>query len=416
MNGAGQTAVRSVRLWLACALVALVALRVSIALGLSLPVESDGEAYLLMAEAMANGWSPTDQHGQIAFYSIGYPLVLVPFVALFGASIGTVVFANAVLTALSGVFVFSLARSLGFKPGFAVLAVMLFACWIPGAWNGAQAAKENLSTPLLLLLLWASVRIAQGGGRHWLVAAGSAYGFGLLTGGSTLLLALVPLGALVFDRGRGRGNKVHSVAVVAASAAACVLPWLIATTMMLGTPVLNTNGGFNLYLGNNPAATGRFVSIHETPAGPDWSDLRKNLGEVGASNELANRAKAHILEHPLDTARLGAKKLALFWAPNLPDAEDFAQSPLVAQLRIIEVAQYLLLLVCGLAGLAFAMRDRTAAVLCAATIGLFWGLHAVAYIIPRYRDPVMPVLLIGAVALLAMAFEKYRQRKPLHVS
>ncbi len=402
--------------WLVLALAALAAIRIVGANVLALPVESDGKAYILMAEAMADGMPPADNFGQVAFYSVGYPLFLTPFVAAFGSGLSIVILVNAALAVASGVLVFALARTLGLQRIFALVAVMLFAVWIPGVWNGAQAAKENLSIPLLLLLLLAAIRIYQGGGVKWLVVAGLSYGFGLLTGGSTILLIMLPAIALYFDTGRAWAAKLKHFVLVAISCAAIVIPWLVFTATTLGAPVLNTNGGFNLYLGNNPAATGYFVSIDQTPAGPEWSDLRTSRGELGASQELADRAKDHIISHPVDTATLAAKKLAVFWAPNLPDAADFSQSPMVAQMRILEVTQYLLILFGGLAGLVIAVRDRRPALLCGAAIGLFWVLHAAAYIIPRYRDPVMPVLLIGSAALIAWLVQKYRRTGALHVS
>lgn len=401
---------------LIAAFVLLAVLRIAVAQLLNLPIESDGEAYLLMAQAMAQGGPPADQYGNLAFYSIGYPLFLTPFVALFGGGIGTIVFANAILAVISGCLVFSVARAIGLRPIHASLAVGLFALWIPGLWNGAQAAKENFSTPLLLLLLLAALMLMRGGGLRWAAIAGVTYGLGLLTGGSTLLLCAIPLLAIVIGRRRDLKMALAQCGACGACAAAVLAPWLLATALALGSPVLNSNGGFNLYLGNNPAATGRFVSIPDTPAGADWEKLRAERGEIGASDVLAERAMAHILEHPLDTLLLAGKKLVLFWVPNLPDAQDFKDAPLIAQLRTLEVMQFLLLVVGGGLGLATSVSDRRGAWLCTVTIGLFWVLHAAAYIIVRYRDPIMPILLIGATALAVRLAEMLRQKRLAHDS
>lgn len=48
---------------------------------------------------------------------------------------------------------------------------------------------------------------------------------------------------------------------------------------------MNTNGGFNLYLGNNPAATGFFVSIADTLKG----DLRGTNYEEQQANSVLRK-------------------------------------------------------------------------------------------------------------------------------
>ena len=40
----------------------------------------------------------------------------------------------------------------------------------------------------------------------------------------------------------------------------------------------------------------------------------------------------------------------------------------------------------------------------------FWGLHGAAYIIPRYRDPVMPLLIVLAAGVLAEILQSRRAR------
>ena len=101
---------------------------------------------------------------------------------------------------------------------------------------------------------------------------------------------------------------------------------------------------------------------------------------------------------------MSLRKLALFWAPNLPDSGDFASSKAVALIRLGEVAQYLLLVTLGgFALMSKAVAGQRRAVL-AALIGGFWLLHGLAYIIPRYRDPVMPLLIVLAAGLLTQIF------------
>jgi hypothetical protein len=370
------------------------------------PLGNDGLAYFRMAEAMAGGHWPVDQWGQHAFYSIGYPAVLTPFFALFGASVGTAIAANLALAAASAVLLVLLAREIAMRPPFVLLLLLVHALWIPGIWNSAMLARENLSTPLFLLVLLASWRLLRGGGSTAALLAGVAYGAAILTGGSALPLIVAPLLALLWTG----EQRVRRGLLVGGGALALLIPWAAATTAMVGAPTLNTNGGFNLYLGNNPAATGAFVSIADTSAGPEWEEMRQRLGERGASAELGARAIAYAGAHPARTASLGLTKLALFWAPNVPDAADFAQSRAVATARFVEVAQYLLILGFALFGLLAGGGTPRQRWIVAAAIAGFWALHAAAYVITRYRDPAIPALMLFAVVGWSIAWDRLRPR------
>ena len=44
-------------------------------------------------------------------------------------------------------------------------------------------------------------------------------------------------------------------------------------------------------------------------------------------------------------------------------------------------------------------------------IGGFWLLHGIAYIIPRYRDPIMPIFIILAAGLLVQIFHHLFNRE-----
>lgn len=395
-------------------LLMVVAVRLAAHFALPQPLQSDGLAYFTLAQHLAAGAWPADNLGQHAFYSIGYPLVLAPFFALFGASLAVGFAVNLGLAVLGGWLVAAVAHE--FSPGATRqkvknLALLGYAFWLPGVWNCTMLARENLSSPLLLAVVWCALRLLRRPPSAKIAGlAGLAWGMALLAGTSALPLVLAPLVAIGLAA-NGRPMAVaRPLLAMAAAAALVVSPWLMATKTMLGAPTLSTNSGFNLYIGNNPAATGRFVSIADTPAGPQWHALRATKGEQGATAELGRRAIGWMREHPAAVAQLALVKLTLFWAPNLPDGQDFAMSPAVTIVRIFEVAQYLLFFGLGLACLISAKSPRTPSsahspalarrlVMLVAVAG-FWGLHAAAYIIERYRDPVMPLLIILAASAL----------------
>jgi len=382
-------------------LMMVLAIRVAAHFALPQPLQSDGLAYFTIAQHLSQGDWPVDNLGQHAFYSIGYPLVLAPFFALFGASPAIAFAVNLGLALLGGALVAAVAHE--FSPVAARskvknLALLGYALWLPGVWNTTMLARENLSTPLLLLVMWCALRLLRQPPSLWLAAGtGLAWGAALLAGTSALPLVIAPLLAIAIA---ARAKIGAMVLTLVAAAALIITPWLLATNTMLGQPTLSTNSGFNLYIGNNPEATGRFVSIANTPVGPQWHAMRDRLGEAGATSALGDSAKDWIMHNPAEFARLAMVKLTLFWAPNLPDANDFALSPAVTFVRVFEVAQYLLFLGLGAAGLCVAGISPSRKAVIAVAIAGFWGLHSLAYIIERYRDPIMPLMIVLAASTL----------------
>lgn len=384
---------------LAAIIVLAIALRIAAALVLEQPLESDALSYFTMAKGLAERGELLDIHGQHAFYSAGYPLLLAPFLALLGSTVSTVLAVNMLLTAVSLWLVNRLARALSGNREAGLLAAAVFALWFPAIWNASMVAKENLSTPLLLALTLCAVEIARGQ-RPLPIAllAGLIWGAGLVTGGSSVLLcAGIALALILLWRAHGRFVSAFGAGLCfIAGALLALAPWLHATNQMVGRPVLTTNGAFNLYLGNNPAATGKFVSIADTPLGQDWEATRLRLGEIGNADRLQGEALRWIADNPTRAGKLAALKLAYFWQPNIPDAADFAASKAVASIRLFEVAQYGVILLLGL----LAFRSRLIAShdkwIIAAMIAGFWLIHAAAYIIVRYRDPAIPLLIVMA--------------------
>lgn len=399
---------------LAAIILVAIALRLAGAWILKHPLESDSLAYFTMAQGLAERGELMDIYGQKAFYSAGYPLLLALFFKALGSSVGVAIAVNLLLCAISIGLIYRLTVALSGNRSAGLIAAAIYALWFPGLWNATMLAKENLSTPLLLGIALCAVGIARDERPvGTALVAGLLWGAALVTGGSALLLCFgVAVALLILARTRRTFMPAFAAGLSFTAGAALMLaPWLYATNQMVGRPVLTTNAAFNLYLGNNPAATGRFVSIADTPLAKDWNATRTRLGEVGNADRLQAEALDWIDANPGRAAELAALKLVYFWQPNLPDASDFAASKALASIRLVEVVQYGLILLIGL----LAFRSRQIASdgkwIFAAMIAGFWLIHAAAYIIVRYRDPAIPLLIIMAAIPVAAWVERLAARR-----
>ncbi|GAA4770839.1 hypothetical protein GCM10023219_16960 [Stakelama sediminis] len=387
---------------------------------LNQPLESDSLSYFTMAQGLAERGELLDIYGQQAFYSAGYPLLLAPFFMVLGSSVSVALSVNMLLCAVSTWLIYRLALALSRNRGAGLLAATVYALWFPGLWNATMLAKENLSTPLLLGIALCAIGIARGERpMGTALVGGLLWGGALVTGGSALLLcAGVAVALLMLWRVRGNFAPAFAGGLCFIAGAALILtPWLYATDQMVGRPVLTTNAAFNLYLGNNPAATGKFVSISDTPMGRDWEVTRLRLGEVGNADRLQAEALRWIGENPGRAAELAMLKLAFFWQPNLPDAEDFSASKAVASIRLFEVIQYALILLFGFAAFRSRLIASDGRWIFAAMIAGFWLIHAAAYIITRYRDPAIPLLIVmGAIPVAAWLEQLTTRRTVRHAA
>lgn len=390
---------REVLLLVAIVLLGL-ALRLAAVLAYPHAPESDELAYQSMALGLIHGTGLVDNMGNHAMYNVGYPLfVLAPAFALLGEQLWAARLANLVLGALTMLLCYALAGQAGAGRWGRLFAAAAWALYLPASVYGVYLAKENLMLPLMLGIGCCALRLAAR--PNWALATGSGLLCGLLalTGNAGLCLVCVLLVALLCCP-LAWPRRLALALVMASAATLVVLPWLVRNARVLGAPVLNTNGGFNLYTGNNPAATGWYMSIADTPRGPSWNALRLQ-GEVQASDILKHEALAWIRAHPAEFTALALKKAGYFWTPPLHPGKG-PGSAVERLVRLAWAGQYLLLAVLALASLAVpALRNKKTALLWLALAG-YTLVHMLFFVSVRYREPVMPVLVV----LAALVFER----------
>lgn len=364
-----------------------------------LPPFSDSANYIEMARTLSEGLPMRDAGGNVAFFSPGYPMVLALAFEIAGAGLSTANAVNLTLGAVTTLVTYLLAKRATGDRVVALIAATAFAVLIPAVAGSAMVLKENLSVPLLVGFTLAVVALLETR-RPRLVAgvAGLLYGVGVLAGASVILTGGVIVVALIWRKQAWRETAAAGCVSVI-GAALIVAPWLWHVDQTLGRPVLTTNGSFNLYVGNNPVATGRFVSMRDSPLGAQWRVMRARDGELRATDHLGELAVAYIRTHPTETSVLAMRKLGLFWLPDFPDQADRSDSKIITALRWAEALQHIVIVFLG----AFALirwRQRSKAErLILITVGCFWIVHAAAYVMPRYRLPVLPLLLVTATSV-----------------
>ena len=370
---------------------------------------SDELAYKSMALELAQGRRAMDSMGNYAMYSVGYSMfVLAPIFYWFGENIFVARLANMLLGGVAIVLCYLLAKEAGAGRIGRLLAAAAWATYLPALTYGSSLAKENLMVPIMLGILWCALRLAKQFSIVTAIGCGVLLGLLAITGSSGLAL----FGAVVlalFLAPVALWQRFALLAVVMVTAIAVCMPWLMRNEKVIGAPVLNTNGGFNLYLGNNPSATGWFISIADTPMSKEWHELRK-IGEVHANETLKQEAIAWIKGHPAEFIKLSLKKIAYFWMPPFHKGEgvpSFAESAA----RMVWLLEFLVLTLLAIASLFFRqLHTRPVLILWSAVI-FYTGAHMIFYVNFRYRLPIIPV--VGLFAALAVETFWASRVKPL---
>ena len=315
---------------------------------------------------------------------------------------------QAVISTLCALLAFLLARRwFSIRIALATAAVVAFhgvlifesAELLPATW----IAFFDLMTLLLL------VRATDSGRAAWAGAAGIAFGISAIFAPTILPFGLVAAVAL--------RRKIALVAAFCAGAVLIVAPVTLRNHRYGGEWVLvSTNGGINLYIGNNES----YPDTVAIRPGKHWTELWTEPNRAGilrpgaASSYFVGKAMRFMRAHPLREAELVARKLFLFaGGAEIPRDTDIyaarAESPVVRALVWPGPLHFPdgILIPLALAGMVLSWRRELWAPLgFAITTAL---VTAAFFVTSRHRLPVLPVLAMFAAAGAAEIARSFRQ-------
>lgn len=173
------------------------------------------------------------------------------------------ILANTALLILNVALTYALGRTVAGE-GVARLGALLYVVLATTTRMGQDLYPEALFTTALL----GATALALGAGGLWRhVAAGLVLGFAHLVRPISLALPVLFFLALVL-RGRPWRWAAGRMLLVLVVSLGVVAPWTWRNWRRFGRGVLvSTNGGMNLWIGNNPQATGGYMHLWKLPPG-----------------------------------------------------------------------------------------------------------------------------------------------------
>lgn len=116
-------------------------------------------------------------------------------------------------------------------------------------------------------------------------------------------------------------KKYSSIFIFVICVSLTLFPWFLYTTDTLGEPALTTNGGYNLFIGNNEKATGYYIESNLAVSGVEEKSLE-------GSKIASTKAISYIINNPLSAAKNFLKKMFLIlfapspWPWELPQTQS----------------------------------------------------------------------------------------------
>jgi tetratricopeptide (TPR) repeat protein len=379
-----------------------------------LPSGSDMHFYDDWARQILHGqW--TDHH---AFYGLPlYPFLLAFFYRIFGYSPFVPGFFQAGLDAGTSVLIYRIAWQI-LRTGNRSKVATVTAVGAGLGWCffvSAQAYSiilmpTSLAVFVLWLLIWQLVRtnVTPSFSRSLI--------FGLLIGimamGIATILVIVPLFLwAIFARPLSRPNLspfrlrttaafLFMVGIVAGTAPCWLHNYFVAHDRVF----LSAHGGINLWLGNNPDATGypRFPGLHAAQS----QMLRDSItiAEAAAGRTLKRsevsqywsaKARSYIADNPIPWLKLMTRKVANFW--NAFEYDDIGVIAALRERRIVFPGlEFAVVAALALPGLLFGLWIFANSRPVAVAILLHFAAVLPTFVTERYRIGVVPGLLVFA--------------------
>jgi 4-amino-4-deoxy-L-arabinose transferase-like glycosyltransferase len=253
---------------------------------------SDSFFYVTAARSLAEGHGYVWNGHPTAFFPIGWPAFIAALYAVTRSfSFSVVLWAGVALWAVSTALMYILALRLGGRAA-AIIAAFLVAAYPDFVFASLRALSETLFVPLLIgaCILLTPARGERISIRRAAIAA-VVLGLAILVRSTAVPLPLV-LGLWLFFSHRDL-RSLKTAAAFVAVAYLVLAPWIVRNELVMKTLAISTNGGYTLWLGDNPHATGSNVVVHTRH--PRWA-LASTASEV-RDNTVRTREALHFIRY-----------------------------------------------------------------------------------------------------------------------
>ncbi len=346
--------------------------------------------------------------GPTAWMMPGYPFLLALMFKIFGTySVSSAIIAllfDCVASALTIIPIFWMTNHL-FDRKAAMAAAVLFCFYPPALWHATGRIWDTtLFTMMSLFFLNYLMMI----GKNWttLTALQAGLLFGIIALFKVIILALYPFVIIyIFVQKRLLLNvRLRQIGLLTLMIVVVLSPWIWRNYLVFGQPLLRSNFGLELKLGNNSGGKaymqkhgrGKIEMFHPIIQTDELEKYRK-MGELAYTASSGKEAMAFIVAHPYEFMQLTIQRILYFWVRDLDLSKGFeGHFGIRTKKSAFTTFIYILPLPFMFMGIVFAVRDKRPADILVSYLILFPLIYYITHVRQRYRYPVEPVMLIFA--------------------
>lgn len=394
------------------------------------PAEPRGDAYIYSeaARRMAAGLGYIRNGEAFAIFPVGWPAFLALIYRLTGDSLRAARFVNILLSLLTVYCSYEIARRVFNRPQAAAPAP-------PHTTTDQQkSAAEHigLGTALLMALypnhiaytallftetyftalLFVGVALLLREGVLWWrdVLTGIIFGVAVLTKPQVLFIPLMLIAWQWWQHRPPLRSSLQRSVTIYLLLVAVIAPWLYRNYTVFDDFVfISTNGGFNLYIGNNPQAEGFYKTTPEIWAAIGDEDEAGPAAELRRDQKARELALEWMAAHPLDVLRLAFLKALGMYRDN---TEGIGWATNGAQVNILPLRYltwvlypllWLLALLYPLLWRRWRARDMVALpALPLLLVAYFTAITMVFFADERFSFPVVPFVFMYSIGSLVL--------------
>ena len=353
---------------------------------------------------------PYGPAGPDRVYAFRPPLFPFAWGLLYGITGGSYVpmwYGFAVLSAVGCVLVYRVGLRLFPDERAATIGGLICAVYPPLVFYGVNLMTEPFFIFFSVLTMLFLFRAWDLGRKRDAALAGLSFGLGMLS--RSVLIGFAPFVAiwLLFRPSESGGKRRANWPLAACFGVALALtlaPWIVRNAVALHSFVVSTtDSGHGFYVANNPQSLrdprGFFVPN-------DWSFVLrpgdKQIGEVEMQRRLTSETFHYLTSHSVEWLGLVARRAIWFWRP-WPHGEFVgAKRALIYGLSFLPLVPFMLI---GLVRAHARGRGCLAKYLLIDLLILYtWAIHAAILATLRYREPLMPFLILFAGFAVAGLF------------
>jgi 4-amino-4-deoxy-L-arabinose transferase-like glycosyltransferase len=318
-----------------------------------------------------------------------YPAFLAASYKLFGAAFLPVRMIQVIIDSFTCALIYHIAITVFQRERIGVISGLI-AGFHPSLIGSATfVLTETLYAFLLTVSVLFLVRAVKSSKIRAYCLAGAALGIATLCRPTSMLFPLFLLAGTVFPR-RSR-LRIAGAAVFALAMLVVIVPWTVRNFIVFEEFIpVAIGGGGNLWIGSYIPWDGDFNY-------QDLSDKRKieeGHSPLEADKRLWEEGIKNIKSNPAGYLRLCAKKFGRFWF-GIPGSKEVLKGKAVILKSLYAI--HFVLLVLFAAGMKKSFSELNPGITVLLLMIVYFTLtHVILFAIPRYRIPIMPLVIIFA--------------------